>query len=319
MKIVVLDGYVLNPGDLSWDSILAKGDTVIYDRTAPEDTIARIGDAEIVFTNKTVLDRRVLEVCHGISFIGVLATGYNVVDIAAAAERGIVVCNVPEYSTPTVAQFTIGLMLELASHIGVHSDSVAEGDWCRSKDFSYWKYPLAELQGKTLGIVGFGSIGQAVAKIAEAMGMEVLAFSRTIYPERETEKCHYTDFDTLLRESDVISLHCPLFPETQGIICRKNIEKMKDGVWIINTARGGCVVEADLAEALNSGKVGGAALDVVSTEPMRSDNPLLKASNVMITPHIAWASKEARGRLMDIAAANLEGFLSGKPQNVVNL
>lgn len=318
MKIVVLDGYALNPGDLSWEGIAAFGELTVYDRTPAEDTVARISDAEIIFTNKTVIDRQVLDACPGLRFIGVLATGYNVVDVAAAGERGITVCNVPAYSTPAVTQFTIGLILELASHIGVHSDSVAQGDWCLAKDFCYWKYPLAELQGKTLGIIGFGTIGQAVARIGEAMGMEVLAFSRTIYPERETKGCHYTDLDTLLAKSDIISLHCPLFPETQGIICRENIEKMKDGAWIINTARGGCVVEEDLAQALNSGKIGAAAVDVVSTEPMKPDNPLLQAKNVLITPHIAWASKEARGRLMEIATKNLELFLAGMPQNVVS-
>lgn len=318
MKIVVLDGYALNPGDLSWEGIAAFGELTVYDRTPAEDTVARISDAEIIFTNKTVIDRQVLDACPGLRFIGVLATGYNVVDVAAAGERGITVCNVPAYSTPAVTQFTIGLILELASHIGVHSDSVAQGGWCLAKDFCYWKYPLAELQGKTLGIIGFGTIGQAVARIGEAMGMEVLAFSRTIYPERETKGCHYTDLDTLLAKSDIISLHCPLFPETQGIICRENIEKMKDGAWIINTARGGCVVEEDLAQALNSGKIGAAAVDVVSTEPMKPDNPLLQAKNVLITPHIAWASKEARGRLMEIATKNLELFLAGMPQNVVS-
>ena len=318
MKIVVLDGYALNPGDLSWEGIAAFGELTVYDRTPAEDTIARIGDARIIFTNKTVIDRQVLDACPDIAFIGVLATGYNVVDVKTAREKGIVVCNVPQYSTPAVAQFTIGLILELAAHMGAHSTSVAQGDWCRSKDFCYWNYPLIELQGKTLGIIGFGSIGQAVARIAEAMGMKVLTFSRTIHSERETAGCHYTDLDTLFAKSDVISLHCPLFPETQEIICKKNIEKMKDGVWIINTARGGCVAEADLTEALNSGKVGAAALDVVSTEPMNPDNPLLQAKNILITPHIAWASKEARCRLMQIATENLKKFLIGEPQNAVN-
>ncbi len=318
MKIVVLDGYALNPGDLSWEGIAAFGDLTVYDRTSPEDTAARISDAEIIFTNKTVIDRQVLDACPKLSFIGVLATGYNVVDVKAAGEKGIAVCNVPAYSTRTVAQFTIGLILELASHVGAHSDSVARGDWCTARDFCYWKYPLTELQGKTLGIIGFGSIGQAVAGIGEALGMEVLAFSRTVYPERETAGCHYTDLDTLLARADIISLHCPLFSETQGIICRENIAKMKDGAWIINTARGGCIVEEDLAEALNSGKIGAAAADVVSTEPMRPDNPLLQAKNMLITPHIAWASREARERLMDTAVRNLELFLAGTPENVVS-
>ncbi len=318
MKIVVLDGYALNPGDLSWEGIACFGELTVYERTSAEDTIARISDAEIVFTNKTVIDRPVLDACPGLRFIGVLATGYNVVDVEAAGEKGIVVCNVPAYSTPSVAQFTAGLILELASRVGRHSDSVVQGDWCRAKDFCYWNAPLTELQGKILGIIGFGTIGQAVARIGEALGMEILAYSRTIYPERETKGCHYTDLDTLLAKSDIISLHCPLFPETQGIICRETIEKMKDGVWIINTARGGCVVEKDLAEALNCGKVGAAAVDVVSTEPMKPDNPLLQAKNVLITPHIAWATKEARARLMETAGKNLERFLAGTPENVVN-
>lgn len=318
MKIVVLDGYALNPGDLSWKELEALGEIRIYDRTEKEEIVDRIGDAEIIITNKCVITREIMEQCPSIRYIGILATGYNIVDIDAAAEKHIPVCNVPGYSTPTVAQFTFGLILELASHIGDHSNSVLAGDWCRAKDFTYWKYPLAELNGKTMGIIGFGSIGRAVGRIAQALGMKVLVYNRTIYPELENESCHFTEKETLFARSDIISLHCPLFPETENLINKDSIAQMKQGAWIINTARGGCIAEQDLAEALNSGKLGGAALDVVREEPMREDSPLLHAKNIIITPHIAWASLEARQRLMDIATENVRAFLSGHPVNAVN-
>ncbi len=317
MKIVVLDGYALNPGDLSWSEFEALGDVRIYDRTAKEDVVSRIGDAEIVITNKCVINREIMDSCPSIRYIGILATGYNIVDVAAAAKKKITVCNVPGYSTPTVAQFTFGLILELSSHIGEHSRSVLAGDWCRAKDFTYWNYPLAELNGKTIGIIGFGSIGRAVGAIAQAMGMQVLVYSRTRYPELENESCHFTSKETLFAQSDIISLHCPLFPETADLINKESIAMMKKGAWIINTARGGCVVEQDLADALNSGRLGGAALDVVREEPMRADSPLLHAKNIIITPHIAWESLEARQRLMDIAAGNVKAFLSGHPVHTV--
>ncbi len=318
MKIVVLDGYTENPGDLSWDSLGALGDLTVYDRTPKELTIERIGDAEIIYTNKTVINREILDACPDIKFIGVLATGYNVVDIEAAKEKGIPVANVPAYSTAAVSQFTIALLLELCHHVGSHSDSVLKGDWAKCIDYCYWNYPLIELAGKTMGIIGFGRIGQGTAKIAQALGMKVLAYSRNRHPELENETCKYAELDELLANSDVITLHCPLFPETEGIINKEAIAKMKDGVMIINDSRGPLIVEEDLRDALNSGKVAGAAVDVVSTEPIKPDNPLLSAKNIIITPHIAWAPKESRQRLMEIAVKNLKDFLNGDPINIVN-
>lgn len=318
MKIVILDGYTENPGDLSWDGWKTYGEVTVYDRTPKEKIIERIGDAEIICTNKTPITRETLEQCPGIRYIGILATGYNVVDIEAAREKNIPVCNVPGYGTAAVAQFTMGLLLELCHRIGAHSDSVKAGDWAACPDFCYWNFPQMELAGKTMGIIGFGSIGREVGRLAQAFGMKVLANARTRRPELETETCRYAELDELFACSDVISLHCPLFPETEGIICENNIEKMKDGVLILNTARGPLIVEKDLRKALDSGKVGGAAVDVVSAEPISRDNPLLTASNMIITPHIAWAPKESRQRLMDIAVGNLKAFLDGKPVHVVN-
>jgi glycerate dehydrogenase len=254
----------------------------------------------------------------GLKFIGVLATGYNVVDLAAARERGIAVTNIPGYSTDAVAQFSIALLLELCHHVGAHSDSVKKGEWANCRDFCYWKYPLVELAGKTMGIIGFGRIGRKTAGIAQALGMSVLVSNPSKIPELETESCRYAETDELLARSDVIVLHCPLTPDTEGIINKDTIAKMKDGVMIVNSARGPLVVERDLREALDSGKVAGAAADVVSTEPIRPDNPLLQAKNCVITPHIAWASKESRQRLMDIAVENLRRFMQGDPINVVN-
>lgn len=318
MKIVVLDGYTLNPGDITWDGLKALGELTVYDRTKPEDVIARIGDAQAVYTNKTPLTKEVFDACTHIRFVGVLATGYNVVDTKAAKEKGIAVTNIPTYGTAAVAQFAIALLLELCHHIGEHSASVLRGEWSSNQDWCYWNYPLVELAGKTMGIIGFGRIGQETGRIAQALGMKVLAYDEFKRPELESETCQYTDLDTLLTASDVISLHCPLFPATQGIINRESIAKMKPGVMLINCSRGPLVVEEDLCEALNSGKVAGAALDVVSTEPIREDNPLLGAKNVILTPHIAWAPKESRLRLMQIAVDNLRCFIGGKPQNVVN-
>ena len=279
--------------------------------------IARIGEAEVVFVNKVPITKRVLEECPNIKFISVLATGYNVIDIKAAAEKGIVVSNIPSYGTAAVAQFAIALLLEVCHHVAHHSEAVHQGRWAANPDWCFWDYPLIELQGKTMGIIGFGRIGQATGRIAKAMGMKVIAYSRSI---REDGKdiAEYVDLDTLLRTSDVIALHCPLFPETEGIINKANIEKMKDGVIIINNSRGQLVVEQDLADALNSGKVCAAGLDVVSTEPIREDNPLLKAKNCLITPHISWAPKESRQRIMDMSYNNLKAFVEGKPINVVN-
>ena len=317
MKIVVLDGHALNPGDLSWDGMKALGTFHIYDRTPKEEVVKRIGDAEIVITNKCEITEAIMEQCPSIKYIGILATGYNIVDILAAKKRKIPVCNVPAYSTSAVAQFTVGLILALASRIGEHSQSVMAGDWCGAKDFTYWNAPLVELHGKTMGLIGFGNIGRAVANIVQAMGMKVLVYNRTIYPQLETESCRFTDKETLFSKSDIISLHCPLFPETTDLINKDSIAQMKQGVWIINTARGRCIVEQDLADALNCGKIAAAALDVLREEPMNVNNPLLCAKNVLITPHIAWAAKETRQRLMDIAVENVKAFMNGCPVNVV--
>lgn len=316
MKIVVLDGYTLNPGDLSWADLEAMGPLTVYDRTPPEKIVQRIGDAEAVLTNKTPLTSATLAACPALRYIGVLATGYNVVDVAASKARGIPVCNIPTYGTAAVAQFTVALLLEMCHHVGAHSDSVHAGDWGRSPDWCYWRYPLVELAGKTAGIIGFGRIGQATAKILSAMGMKVLAYDAH-ESESGRQLADYVSLDELLSRSDVISLHCPLFPDTQGLICRRNIEKMKDGVMILNASRGPLVVDDELAEALDSGKVVGAALDVASTEPIRGDNPLLRAKNCILTPHIAWAPKESRQRLMDIAVDNLRSYLSGSPAHNV--
>ena len=319
MKIVILDGYTENPGDLSWEALEEFGALTVYDRTPYEtaEIVRRIGDAEIVITNKVPLGREVLEACPSVRFIAVLATGYNVVDVACAHEKGIPVSNVPAYGTQAVAQFAIALLLEICAHVAHHSDAVHAGRWESAPDWTFWDYPLIELAGKTMGIVGFGRIGQATGRIAKALGMTVLASG-----SRETEAgraiAEYVDLDTLYARSDVIALHCPLFPENTGMINRESIAKMKPGVILINNARGGLIVEQDLADALNSGRVLAAGLDVVSTEPIRPDNPLLKAKNCLITPHISWAPKEARQRILDTTCENLRAFLAGSPVNVVN-
>lgn len=318
MKIVVLDGYTENPGDLSWEGLENLGKLIVYDRTPEDQIVVRIGDAEVVYTNKTPISRETLDQCPNLRFIGVLATGYNVIDVEAAKEKGIPVSNIPTYGTDAVAQYTIALLLELCHHIGEHSACVKRGDWTNNPDWCFWNYPLIELAGKTIGIIGFGRIGQGTARIAQALGMKVLAFDQYQNPALETETCRYTDLDTLLMQSDVIALHCPLFPSTEKIINKNNIAKMKDGVMIINDSRGPLIAEEDLCEALNSGKVGGAALDVVSSEPIKMDNPLLTAKNCIITPHIAWAPRESRQRLMNIAVDNLQAFIDGQPINVVN-
>ncbi len=319
MKIVILDGYTENPGDLSWEGIAALGELTVYDRTPAELVVERIGAAEIIYTNKTVISEEILEQCPNLKFIGVLATGYNVIDVKAAKRRGIVVSNIPAYGTEAVSQFTIALLLELCHHIGAHSDSVKRGDWTSCKDFCYWNYPLIELAGKTIGIIGFGKIGRGTAKIAQALGMEVLAYNPSPVAKEYLEgRARQVSFEELLEGSDVISLHCPLLPETQGIINKDTINRMKDGVLIINDSRGPLIVEEDLRDALISGKVAGAAVDVVSKEPIAMDNPLLTAPNMIITPHIAWAPKEARQRLMNFAVDNLKAFLMGNPINVVS-
>jgi len=320
MKIVILDGYTENPGDLSWEGFEKLGELKVYDRSPPDDeaeVIRRIGNGEAVITNKTPVSKKVIEACGSIRYIGVLATGYNIVDYNAARQRGIPVTNIPAYGTNAVGQFAIALLLEICHRIGHHDRAVKEGRWEKSPDFCFWDYPLIELADKTMGIIGFGRIGQVTGMIAKAMGMKVIACDE-IQTEAGSKIAGYVSLDELFRNSDVISLHCPLFPSTEGIINRENIAKMKDGVIIINNSRGPLIVEQDLFDALNSGKVYAAGVDVVSIEPIRADNPLLKAKNCIISPHISWAPKECRSRLMDIAVGNLREFIEGKSVNVVN-
>lgn len=320
MKIVVLDGYTENPGDLSWAGLEELGDVTVYDRSSLTDeneSIARIGNGEIVITNKTPITKKVIDACPDMKYIAVLATGYNVVDYVYARKKGISVSNVPSYGTEAVAQFAIAMLLEICHHVAHHSNTVHEGRWEKCEDWCYWDYPLMELSGKTMGIIGFGRIGQQTGRIAKAMGMNILAYDQ-VSSETGKEIGQYVDLDTLFADADVISLHCPLFPETEGIINRDTIEKMKDGVIILNNSRGALVAEQDLADALNSGKVYGAGLDVVSTEPIKGDNPLLKAKNCIITPHISWAPRESRQRIMDCTVENVKGYLTGSLQNVIN-
>ena len=318
MKIVILDGYTANPGDLSWEAIAEQGELTVYDRTAPAETAARIGDAEAVFTNKVLITKEIMDACPRLRLVSVLATGYNVVDLAAAKERGITVCNVPAYSTRDVAQMTFALLLEICHHVGHHAETVRAGKWTASQDFCYWDYPPVGLAGKTLGVVGFGAIGRTVARIAEAFSMEVLVYSRTVRPEYETEHCRFVSLDELLASSDVVSLHCPLTPETEKLIRAETLENMRDGAILLNTGRGPLVDERAVADALERGKLGGYGADVVSKEPIEAGNPLLGAKNCFLTPHIAWATKDARSRLLAVSAENLRAFAEGKPQNVVN-
>ena len=320
MKIVVLDGYAENPGDISWSPLETLGELTVYDRTALTEsplTAERIGDAEIAVTNKTPITRAVIDACPNLRAIAVLATGYNVVDTAYARTKDIPVMNVPVYGTDNVAQYAIALLLEVCSQVGHHDCSVHAGEWTRSIDFCYWQKPLIEISGKTAGIIGFGRIGQAVARILSAMNVRVLAYSRSERAEGRA-LADYVPLDTLFQKSDFIFLHCPLTPETDGIINAANIAKMKDGVIIVNNGRGQLIVEEDLAAALTSGKVGYAAVDVASTEPIAAENPLLTAPNCIITPHISWATKEARERIMQMTADNVRAFMEGKPTNVVN-
>ena len=320
MKIVVLDGYAENPGDISWSPLETLGELTIYDRTALTESpliAERIGDAEIAITNKTPLTRAVIDACPNLRAIAVLATGYNVVDTAYARTKDIPVMNVPVYGTDNVAQYAIALLLEACSQVGHHDRSVHAGEWTRSIDFCYWQKPLIEVSGKTAGIIGFGRIGQAVARILSAMNVHVLAYSRSERAEGRA-LADYVPLDTLFQKSDFIFLHCPLTPETDGIINAANIAKMKDGVIIINNGRGQLIVEEDLAAALTRGKVAYAAVDVASSEPIAADNPLLHAPNCIITPHISWATKEARERIMQMTADNVRAFMEGKPTNVVN-
>lgn len=317
MKIVILDGQALNPGDLSWDCLRRFGQLTYYDRTSGvEETVQRIADAEVVILNKTPITREIIDRCPSIRLICILATGYNVVDYRYAATKNIPVCNVPGYSTQAVSQFTFALLLELCHQIGHHNQVVHDGKWSKCPNFCFWDTPQMELAGKTFGIIGYGSIGQNVAKIAQAMGMRVIAYSRTRRPEFSNI---YVDLDTLLETSDIVSLHCPLFQENTGLINEHAISKMKDGAILLNTARGPLLDEQAVADALRSGKLRGAAMDVVSSEPISAKSPLLTAPNCIITPHMAWAPIEARQRILDITIQNIQSYLDGSQKNAVNL
>lgn len=318
MKLVVLDGYTLNPGDLNWDGIKKFGDLQVHDRTPESQIVERCQGAEIIFTNKTPLREAALAQLPDLKYIGVLATGYNVVDVDYAKKRGILVANVPGYGTASVVQMTFALLLELCQHVQSHSDSVFEGDWSRSLDFCYWKLPLVELEGKTMGIIGLGNIGQKVADVAGAFGMNVIGQSRRQSDQTHRKNFRWAGLHELLSESDVVSIHCPLFPETQGLINKETLKLMKSSAFFLNTSRGPLMVDQDLADALNEGIIAGAGIDVLSVEPPSANNPLFKAKNCLITPHIAWATKEARSRLMGIAENNLSSFLNGNPVNIVN-
>lgn len=318
MKIVVLDGYTLNPGDLSWDAIKTFGEVTVYARTSSSQIIPRSVGADIIFTNKTPLGEKEFAVLPDLKYIGVLATGYNVVDTKVAAKYGIPVTNIPTYGTLSVAQMTFALILELCHHVKDHSDEVRKGMWSNSPDFCFWNFPLIELSGKTIGIVGFGRIGQKVADIAAAFGMKVLGYDNFQSDQSKRENFQWSELHDLLQNSDIVSLHCPLFPETKGIINKNTLSIMKKSSFLINTSRGPLIIEEDLSKALNNEIIAGAAVDVLSVEPPKADNPLLGAKNCIITPHISWATKEARARLMEIAAENLKHFIEGAPVNVVN-
>ena len=316
MKIVILDAYAANPGDLSWDEFGALGELTVYDRTAPEDVAARIGDAEVVFINKVRLTDDIFAACPNLKLVSILATGYNIVDLAAAKRRGITVCNVPGYSTRAVVQMTFALLLEICQQVGLHSGAVHTGRWQTCPDFCFWDRPLIELDGKTMGIVGYGAIGSAVGTVAQALGMKLLVTARHEKPVPEGAR--FVSLPELLAQSDVVSLHCPQTAENARMIDAGALAQMKDGAILLNTARGGLLDEQAVADALRSGKLLAAGMDVVSAEPIRADNPLLTAPNCFLTPHIAWAPLETRRRLQTISAENLRAFLAGKPQNVVN-
>ncbi|MGI8634240.1 MAG: D-2-hydroxyacid dehydrogenase [Segetibacter sp.] len=318
MKIVILDGYTLNPGDLSWDELKKLGDVTIYDRTPVDKVVERSTGAEIVFTNKTPVTEDAINSLPSLKFIGVLATGYNIVNTEVAKAKGIIVANVPGYGTPSVVQMTFALLLELCQHVQQHSEAVREGKWARSPDFCFSDYPLVELEGKTLGIIGFGSIGQQVGDVATAFGMNIIGNSRTWTNQSHRPNFRWAEVPELLAQSDVVSIHCPLFPETKGLINKETLRTMKRSAFLLNTSRGPIIVDNDLANALNDEVIAGAGIDVLSVEPPSKDNPLFAAKNCIITPHIAWATKEARARLMDTTVSNLAAFLNGNPVNVVN-
>lgn len=318
MKIVILEGYAVNPGDISWDSIKQFGDVTVYDYTPPDLVFERIRDAEAVLLNKIEFTAELMDKCEKLKYIGELATGYNNIDIKAASERGITVCNIPAYSTPSVVQHTFALLLELCMHTGLHSNGVMSGKWNANRDFCYWETPLMELSGKTMGIIGFGQIGKGVAKTAACFGMNVLACAAHPRTESGIDGVCMSNLDEILHKADVLSLHCPLNAENKGLINKETISKMRDGAIIINTARGGLVVEQDIADALKSGKLKGFAADVLAQEPPVNGSPLFNAPNCIITPHIAWAPIESRMRLINIATENIRAFIDGNPKNKVN-
>ncbi len=318
MKIVVLDGKTLNPGDNPWDAVEGLGQLTVYDRTAPDEILQRADGAEVLLTNKTPLSADTLAQLPGLRFISVLATGYNVVDVEAASRQGVVVSNVPIYATDSVAQFTFAMLLELAHHVGAHDQAVKAGRWSESPDFCFWDFPLVELAGKKMGVVGFGRIGRRVGELAHAFGMEVLASDVNQTNPPEYEPFQWIEVEELFAEADVVSLHCPQTAENVGMVNSELLARMKSNAFLINNSRGGLIVESDLADALEAGRIAGAALDVVSTEPISSENPLLSAKNCLITPHIAWAALAARRRLMQTTAENLAAFIAGKPINVVS-
>lgn len=318
MKIVILDGYTLNPGDLSWDGLKQFGEVTLYDRTPVGEVVERSKGADVIFTNKTPVNAAALNSLPNLKYIGVLATGYNIVDTQMAREKEITVSNVPGYGTPSVVQLTFGLLLELCLHVQRHSDAVTSGRWASAADFCFWDYPLVELTGKTMGIIGFGDIGKQVADVATAFGMKVIGTSRNRTDQSQRSNFKWAEIPELLEQSDVVSIHCPLTPETKGLINKENLQRMKSSAFLLNTSRGPIIVEEDLAQALNSGKIAGAGLDVLSVEPPAKDNPLFGVKNCVITPHIAWATIEARARLMEIAIGNLSAYKNGNPVNVVN-
>jgi len=318
MKIVVLDGYALNPGDLSWENMKQLGDLTVYERTAADQVYERAKEADIIFTNKTPVPAEVISKLSSLKYIGVLATGYNIVDAEAAKQKGVVVTNVPGYGTASVVQLTIALLLELCLRVQRHSDAVMDGKWARSRDWSFWDYPLVELSGKTIGIIGFGNIGRGVADIAASFGMNVIAQSRTQTDQSQRENFRWVSIPELFEAADVISIHCPLTQETKGLINCDSLTKMKRSAFLLNTSRGPIIIDEDLADALNNDIIAGAGIDVLSAEPPPADNPLFKAKNCIITPHMAWATKESRTRLMTSVVNNLAAFLAGNPVNVVN-
>ena len=313
----MLDGFTTNPGDLSWDFLNEYGNTTIYNRTPFDKVIERCIDADIVVTNKTPLTKEIIDELPNLKFVALLSTGYNIVDYNYLKEKGIPVSNIPSYSTDAVSQLVMSFILELSMNVGLHSQAVKSGEWVNSTDFCFWKTPLVELAGKTLGIYGFGRIGRAVAERARAFGMNIIAYTPRLHG-KEPDFVEFVSLDKMLSDADIVTMHCPLTPETEGIVNDEFIAKMKDGAYFINTSRGAVVNEPDLAYALNNGKLGGAGLDVLSSEPPKADNPLLKAKNCFITPHIAWAAYETRQRLVGIFKENINAFIKGKPQNVIN-